>query len=214
MNTQECNCSLYVNIMFNFMKNYWASLVAQMVKNLPAMQEIRVWSLGWEDSLEKEMVTHSSILAWKIPCPEGLAGYSPWVAKSQTWLSDCHFVLSPVFQCRCTIFHSCQKGMSFSGAIFLLSSCSFFLLMLHESFFHHILSGRRFSFKFTLRISLPRTKPFSFPLCDNVFVSPSFLKDSFTQYGIPGWEFLYYSPWKFFICRNTRRSRNQPCKQH
>ena len=44
-----------------------ASLVAQMVKNLPAMQETQVRSLGWEDSLEKGMVTHSSILAWRIP---------------------------------------------------------------------------------------------------------------------------------------------------
>ena len=43
------------------------SLVAQMVKRLPAMQETRVQSLGWEDLLEKEMATHSSILAWKIP---------------------------------------------------------------------------------------------------------------------------------------------------
>ena len=42
---------------------YGAFLVAQMVKNLPAMQEIRVWSLGWEDPLEKGMATHSSILA-------------------------------------------------------------------------------------------------------------------------------------------------------
>ena len=38
-----------------------------MVKHLPAMQETRVQSLGWEDPLEKEMVTHSSTLAWKIP---------------------------------------------------------------------------------------------------------------------------------------------------
>ena len=44
----------------------WASLVAQMVKNLPAVQETQVQSLGWEDSLQKEMVTHSSILAWEI----------------------------------------------------------------------------------------------------------------------------------------------------
>ena len=46
------------------------SLVAQMVKRLPAMQETRVQSLGWEDLLEKEMATHSSILAWKIPWTE------------------------------------------------------------------------------------------------------------------------------------------------
>ena len=45
----------------------WASLVAQMVKHLPAMQETWVQSLGQEDPLEKEMATHSSILAWEIP---------------------------------------------------------------------------------------------------------------------------------------------------
>ena len=45
----------------------WASQVAQMVKNLPAMQETVVRSLGWEDSLEQGIATHSSILAWKIP---------------------------------------------------------------------------------------------------------------------------------------------------
>ena len=55
--------------------NYWASVVAQMVKNLSAMQETWVWSLGHEYSLEKEMATHSTILACKIPWaeePEGL----------------------------------------------------------------------------------------------------------------------------------------------
>ena len=44
-----------------------ASLVTQLVKNLPAMQETQVQSLGQEDPLEKEMATHSSILAWEIP---------------------------------------------------------------------------------------------------------------------------------------------------
>ena len=44
----------------------WASLVAQLVKNPPAMQETWVLSLGWEDPLEKGKVTHSSILAWRI----------------------------------------------------------------------------------------------------------------------------------------------------
>ena len=48
----------------------WASLVAQMVKRLPTMQETRVRSLGREDPLEKEMATHSSSLAWKIPWTE------------------------------------------------------------------------------------------------------------------------------------------------
>ena len=44
----------------------WMPLLAQMVKNLPAMRETQVRSLGWEDLLEKEMLTHSSILAWEI----------------------------------------------------------------------------------------------------------------------------------------------------
>ena len=44
-----------------------ASLVAEMVKNMPAVQETQVRSLGWEDPREKEMATHSSILAWEIP---------------------------------------------------------------------------------------------------------------------------------------------------
>ena len=48
----------------------WASLVAQLVKNLPAVQETWVRFLGWEDLLEKEMATHSSILAWRIPWTE------------------------------------------------------------------------------------------------------------------------------------------------
>ena len=44
--------------------------VAQTVKNLPPMQETQVRSLGWEDPLEKEMTTHSSIIAWRIPWTE------------------------------------------------------------------------------------------------------------------------------------------------
>ena len=52
----------------------WALLVAQLVKNLPAMQETWVQFLGWEDPLEKGKATHSSILAWRIP-------YNPWSHK-------------------------------------------------------------------------------------------------------------------------------------
>ena len=50
--------------------NLWDSLVAQMVKSLPVMQETRVRSLGWEYPLEKQKATHSNILAWKIPWME------------------------------------------------------------------------------------------------------------------------------------------------
>ena len=54
-----------------------ASFVTQLVKNLPAMQETWVRSLGWEDPLEKGKATHSSILAWRIP----QTVYSPWGHK-------------------------------------------------------------------------------------------------------------------------------------
>ena len=68
--------------------HFWASLTAQSVKNLPAIQETQVQFLDWEDPLEKEMATHSSILACRIPWAEEPAGYSPWGHKSRTRLSD------------------------------------------------------------------------------------------------------------------------------
>jgi len=63
----------------------WASLVAQLVKNLPAMWKTWILSLGWKNPQEKGKDTHSSILAWRIPWTvDG-------VAKSWTLLSDFHF---------------------------------------------------------------------------------------------------------------------------
>ena len=60
----------------------WVSLVVQIVKNPHAMWDTWVQSLGWEDSLEKEMVTHYSTLALKIPWMEEVgAGYCPWGPK-------------------------------------------------------------------------------------------------------------------------------------
>ena len=59
---------------------YGVSLVTQMVKNPPAMRETWVQSLGWEDPLEKHMVTHSGILAWRVSSPHrqrSLARCSP-----------------------------------------------------------------------------------------------------------------------------------------
>ena len=50
--------------------SHWTSLVAQMIKRLPIMQETQVRSLGQEDPLEKEMAAHSSTLAWKLPWTE------------------------------------------------------------------------------------------------------------------------------------------------
>ena len=68
-----------------------ASLVAQMVKRLPSMQETWVQSLGWEYPLEKEMAAHSSIHAWKIPRteePGGLHTVSPWSPKESDTTDD------------------------------------------------------------------------------------------------------------------------------
>ena len=64
------------------------SLVSHIVKNLPAMQETWVRSLGGEDPLEKGMATHSSILAWRIHGQMSLLGYIHGVSKSRTRLND------------------------------------------------------------------------------------------------------------------------------
>ena len=69
-----------------------ASLVAQMTKSLPAVRETWVRSLGQEDPLEKEMATHSSILAW-ICGQTSLVGYSPWGRKESDTTERLHFSL-------------------------------------------------------------------------------------------------------------------------
>ena len=74
-------------------KEDWASLVAQTVKNSPAMQETQVQSLGREDPLEKKLATHSSILAWRIPWTEEIGRLSRKESDT-TELSTLHFSLS------------------------------------------------------------------------------------------------------------------------
>ena len=69
---------------------FWASLVTQTVKNLPAMQETKVLPLGQEDPLEKGMATHSSILAWRIPWTE-----EPWATVHGVTESDTTERLTP-----------------------------------------------------------------------------------------------------------------------
>ena len=61
-------------ILFIVVCIYWASLVAQTVKNLPAVQKTLVQSLGWEDPLKEGMATHCSVLAWRIPQTEEPGG--------------------------------------------------------------------------------------------------------------------------------------------
>ena len=68
-------CGLLPWIVQGQVRAWWVSLVAQLVKNLPAIWETWVQSLGWEDTLEKGMATHSSILAWRIQWP------IPWGCK-------------------------------------------------------------------------------------------------------------------------------------
>ena len=68
---------------------YGAFPGAQKVKNLQAKQETQVWPAGWEDPLEKEMVTHSSILAWRVPWTEEPGGLHPMGSqKNRTQLTD------------------------------------------------------------------------------------------------------------------------------
>ena len=84
---------------------FLASPVAQMVKNLPAMQETRVQSLGWEDPLEEGMASPSSILAWRIPRTEETGGLQ-W-----STLRELHFQLLP--------FHA---NFGFSIFVYTISS--------------------------------------------------------------------------------------------
>ena len=70
------------------MEEDWASLVAQMEKNLPAMQETRVQFLGQEDPLEKGRTTHSNILAWRTPWTEEPGGLHFMGSQSQTRPND------------------------------------------------------------------------------------------------------------------------------
>ena len=78
----------------NWSGSVWvsASLVAQMVKYLPAMRETQVRFLDQEDPLEKGMATHSSTLAWKIPPMEKPGRYSPWDLKESDTTERLHFL--------------------------------------------------------------------------------------------------------------------------
>ena len=66
--------------------------MAQAVKCPPAVRNTWVGSLGWEDPLEKEMATYSSILTWRIPWTRSLAGYSPWGRKELDTTERLHFL--------------------------------------------------------------------------------------------------------------------------
>ena len=114
----------------------WASLVAQLVKNPSVMRETWVWSLGWEDSLEKGKATHSSILAWRIP----------WtvvhgVPKSQTGLSDFPFqwiiylYSTPCFFFNLIFYYAFLVNKNFKNIISYL--CSTWFCLKHLNSFTH-----------------------------------------------------------------------------
>ena len=73
------------------MEGFSAVSGAQMVKRLLTIRDTWLQSLGWEDPLEKEMATHSSILAWKISWTRSLVGYSPWGSKEADTTERLHF---------------------------------------------------------------------------------------------------------------------------
>ena len=113
--TKWVTCSLGIeksrSILNLVMVNIWASLVVQKVKNLPAMQDTQVLSLSWKDPLKKEMATHSSILAWRIPWteePRGLQSMG-FQRVGHDWVTNT--TLLKTYQYFCTVlislgFHS------------------------------------------------------------------------------------------------------------
>ena len=93
---------------FYYLKFCISSLVAQTVKCLSAMRETWVWSLGREDSLEKETATHSSTHAWKIPWMEDLgAGYCPWGRKESGTTERLHFTSQYIVITFCIALNDC-----------------------------------------------------------------------------------------------------------
>ena len=134
-------------ITFTYSFPLYASLLAQLVKNLPAMWERWIWSLGCEDPLEKGTVTHASILAWRIPWT-----IAHGVAKSWTWRSKLHFHFS--FECHwwalSTIATNPRKGVH--------KLCNLFQMFIHPNKyqeFHHIKRENEKHFVVTSNLCTP-----------------------------------------------------------
>ena len=114
-----------------------ASLVAQTVKNLPAMQETRVWSLGCKDPLEKEMATHSSTLPGESHGQRSLAGYRPWARKesdtteglsTHTYIFDRHKYTHVLVYVH-LIIHSTYTSFTYIHAQVILSNHAYFTIL-------------------------------------------------------------------------------------
>ena len=95
-------CLLLLCVLAACLFNSRASLMAQMVKNLPAVQKTWIWFLGWKDPLQKGMATHSSILAWRIPWTKEPCGlqFMGLQRVGHDWVTKCfHFCNSDCFAC-------------------------------------------------------------------------------------------------------------------
>ena len=124
--------------MINSLKQvHTATSVAQLVKNLPAMQETRVWSLDQEDPLEKGMAAHSSVLAWRIPWTEEVGGLQSMGSQTARydWVVDtvrshtASFIYACVYLCVCLFLHAficvcVYFGHSASSLLHWAPSCS------------------------------------------------------------------------------------------
>ena len=131
-----------------FLSLLWgAFLVAQMVKNLPTMWETLVQSLCWEGPLEKEMATHSNILARRIPWQRSLAGHSPWSHKESdtteaawhsTWLSSSLYSLN--LECPTLTMVSRLPSMTLGvlSSSFFTSVCLQLLLNIYILLFYYL----------------------------------------------------------------------------
>ena len=104
----------------------WASLVAQLVKNLPAVRETWVQSLGWEDPLEKGTATHSSILAWRVPWTEESMGSQrvrhAWATLTSSAIRSCMMWSQPGFLAPCLVLNLEAQSAPQSGLCFLALS--------------------------------------------------------------------------------------------
>ena len=90
---------------------YMSSFTAQMVKNPPAVQVTRIWSLSWEDPLEKGMATHSSIFAWRLPWTEEPGGLGPWSRKELDTTERLTLLLCFIFYRAVLLAHPLAKNL-------------------------------------------------------------------------------------------------------